>query len=133
MTPLITAIYSKFTSTPVNAFYTAMAGRMYHAEAPQDSTFPYAVVFSVSHEQDWNFSHSFEDVLVQFSIFTNESSASNIGTYWANLKSLYDDTALTITGYSKVHMVRTNSNLFRDTENNIWHYSVEYECILVAS
>jgi len=130
MTPLMTGLYSKFTADTDGNLYTALSGRLYHGEAPQGVTFPYAVMYAIDQQHDWSFSDDFEDVLVQFSIFTNESSASNIGTYWSYLKSLYDDTTLTISGYSKIHMVRTSSNLLRDTENNIWQYVTDYEVML---
>jgi len=130
MTPLLTGIYSLFTDTPANALHTALDGRLYHAEAPQDATFPYCVMSIVSHEHDWQFDEEMENVLVQFSIFTNESSASTIGTLWSNLCTLFDDADLTVTGYRLISMIREQSILLRDTENNIWHYAVDYECIL---
>lgn len=133
MTPLITGIYSKFTAAPANTFYTAMGGRLYHAEAPQGATFPYTVVFAVSSEHEWTFTDTMEEVLIQFSIFTNESSATNAGAHWAKLIALYDDASLTIAGYSRVSMIRGQSRLLRDTENNIWQYTIEYECFLEKS
>ena len=129
MTPLITGIYSKFVAAPANSLYTALSGRLYHAQAPQGATFPYGVVFTVSHEHDWTFTHTFEDVTVQFSLFTNESSASNIGTLWTYLTALYDDASITITGYSHLYMIRSSSRLIREPDKNIWHYSIDYDCL----
>lgn len=128
MTPLITGIYSKFIAAPANDFYTALSGRLYHAEAPQSTTFPYAVVFTVSHEHDWTFEDTFEDVLIQFSIFTQERSAANAGIFWGYLTTLYDDAVITISGYSQIYMIRDQSRLIRDEESNVWHYSVDYDC-----
>ena len=133
MTPLITGIYSKFVALPANNLYTALSGRLYHAEAPQSATFPYATVFTVSSEHDWTFTDTFEDVLIQFNIFTNERSAANAGTFWKYLIALYDDTPISITGYSQIDMIRGQSRLVRDEENNVWQYMVEYECTLEQS
>ena len=130
MTPIITGIYSKFTAEPANSLYTALGGRLYHAEAPQNATFPYAVVFIVSHEHDWVFDDEFEEALVQFSIFTNERSAVTAGTLWGYLKSLYDDATITVSGYTQISMIRGQSRLIRDETGNIWHYSVDYDVMV---
>ena len=133
MTPLAIGIYNYFKAAPANTFYTAMGGRMYFGEAPQGATFPYCVMSIISSEHDWTFDDEMESVLVQFSIFTNESSAVNIGLHWSKLKSLYDDASLTVSGYTQVSLLRGQSILLRETENNIWQYAVEYECLLEVS
>lgn len=126
MTPVITGIYTLFSTT--NDFNTAISGRLYHAEAPQNATFPYCVVSVISSEHDWTFSDTFEDVLIQFSIFTNESSAANIGTYWSKLIALFDSASLTVSGYSSIFMHRGQSRILREVDDNIWQYIVEYDC-----
>ena len=133
MTPLLTGIYTLFSALPHNTFYNAIGGRLYHANAPQEATFPYCVVESVSHEYDWNFTDTFESVLIQFSIFTEERSASNIGVHWNKLATLFDDAAVSVSGYNEISMIRQQSRLLRDIENNIWQYVVEYECFLEKS
>jgi hypothetical protein len=133
MKPLMTGIYSHFTADPANALYTAVSGRMYHHEAPQGATFPYVITLAVFEDHDWTFEEEIEEVSVQFSIYTNERSASTAGTICGNLKSLYDDADLTVSGYSTVHMIRSNSQLLRDAANNIWQYIVEYDCFLRAN
>jgi len=133
MTPLITGIYSKFIAAPANNLYTALGGRLYHAEAPQSVTYPYATVFVVSSEHDWTFTDTFEEVLVQFSIFTQERSAANAGTYWKYLIALYDDASISVTGYSQIDMIRGQSRLIRDEESNTWHYMTEYNSTLEQS
>ena len=126
MTPLIAGIFSLFSTT--NDFKTAISSRMYFEEAPQNVDFPYCVVSIISSEHNWTFSDTFEDVLVQFSIFTQDSSAVNIGTYWGYLISLFDSASLTVSGYSSIFMHRGQSRLMRETEDNIWQYVVEYDC-----
>lgn len=133
MTPLLTGIYTLFAAEPHNTFYTAIGGRMYHAEANQGATFPYCVVSTISHEHDWNFTDTFENVLVQFSIFTNESSASNIGAHWGKLIALFDDASITVSGYSQVNLYREQSRLLRDPGNNVWHYATDYEVVIQAN
>ena len=129
----MTALYTKFTALPVNDLYTALSGRLYHAEAPQGATFPFCVMYIINQMGDWSFTDTFEDVAVQFSIYTNESSASNIGAYWSYLTTLFDDVNLTIAGYSDIQVHRELSQLIRDTENNIWHYATQYRFYLQKS
>lgn len=105
---------------------------MYHGEAPQGATFPYVVQTAVSHEQDWTFSDSLEEALVQFSIYTNEEGATDLGTIWGYLTDLYDDASPSVSGYTSVSMIRGQSIPLRVPSDNVWQYAVEYDCILVV-
>jgi len=134
MKTLFTGIYSKFTALPANALYTALSGRLYFTEAPQDSTFPYCVFSMVSDVPDYYFGgEQFETYLVEFNIFDEDNSASDIGTLYENLKTLYDDCSITVVGYSNVIFEREHTNLFRDEENNVWQYNVQYYVMLEKS
>ena len=133
MTPLMTGIYTLFTALPANDLFTAVGGRMYDGEAPQGATYPYVVQTTVSHEQDWTFADSLENALVQFSIYTNEVGATNAGTFWGYLTTLYDDASPTVSGYSMISMIRAQSILVRDQISNVWQYSVDYDCEMVVA
>lgn len=123
MKALFTGIYNLFT-TGSPAIYTNLSGKLYLTEAPQNTTFPYMVYYLVSNDYDYQFVEDFEVFLIQFNIFDDNASASNIGTYFENLKTLYDWATPTVSGYSVVRMVREFAQLARD--DDVWQYSVQY-------
>jgi len=72
MNSLFTAIYNHFSATTGSGFYNDVSGRMYLNYAPQGATFPYCVYFSVSDDNDLDFSDEHEDFLTQFNIFSQK-------------------------------------------------------------
>jgi hypothetical protein len=140
MKALYTAIYTLFTATsggpPAvhNSFYTAIGGRLYFTEAPQAATFPYCVYSMISNTPEYFFNDElYEEFLIQFSLFDQDNSASDIGTNMGYLKSLFDDCSITVASYGHLLFERELSGMLRDADNNIWHYSVDYNVILEKS
>ena len=123
MEVLLKGIYSKKTGS---SFNTAIGGRLYLHEAPQQATFPYCVYYLITNTPDDTFTESGEEFTIQFNIFSNKNSASEVNTLYGYLKTLYEHTTLSITGYNHTHTWRNFATLIRDEENNIWQYSVEY-------
>lgn len=131
MNELFTAIYTKFT-TPASDLYTRIGGRLYLGEAPQKADYPHAVYFLVSSVPDWDFGAimNFDEAVIQFNLFSEKNSASEVNNMWADLMSLYDWCTLSPGGgYTSLYMRREFSNLFRDTEEGIWMYSVQYRIL----
>lgn len=128
MKELFAAIYTQFNAT--NDLKTALGGRMYPYEAPQNVTFPYCVYSMVSdmHEQDFSDDHEYIDV--QFSLFSEENSLEQVGTLYGYLKELFDNQTLTVSGYDHLTFTRGLSQLIKDVEMGTWHYVVEYEVLL---
>ena len=123
-----TGIYNLFTTGPPT-IYTNVGGRFYLTEAPQNTTFPYIVYYVEGNDYDYQFVEDFEDFIIQFNIFDDDvSSASNIGTYFENLKSLFDWSTPTIAGYTVVRFVRQFATLARDDE--VWQYTIQYQVLL---
>jgi len=141
MKVLFTGIYNLFNATPHNSFYNALSGGLYLYEAPQNTDYPYAVFFLVSGEHDRYFSGpDFEEPVIQFSLFSDSESASEVTDLFTYLTALYDDCSLTVTGYTSIIFERTIYRLFReplagdqDAKGGIWHYAVEYRGILQGS
>jgi len=127
MKTLFTGIYNLFiTGTP--AIYTNVGGRFYLTEAPQNTAFPYIVYYLANNDYDYQFVEDFEDFLIQFNIFDDKASASNISTYFENLKTLFDWSVPTVTGYTVSRFVREFAQLVRDDE--VWQYTVQYRVLL---
>lgn len=130
MNNLLTAIYGKLAGSTLT---TAIGGRMYLDQAPDKPTFPYVVFFIVSSVPEKTFTEDLSETLIQFSIYSASSSATEISAIYAALKTLYDECSLTITGSSLVWMKETN--LVTMTEDmttttgttTIKHWAVDFE------
>lgn len=134
MKALFTGIYSHFTAESGgahNTFYTNIGGRLYFTRAPQGATFPYAVFWMVSHSPEYYFNNElYEEFAIQFDLFDEDQSSSNIGTYVSNMQTLFDDAAVTVTGYGTLIFERELAHLLRHEDINIWQWAVEYTVLL---
>ena len=134
MKPLFEGIYTLFTADTEDDLYQAVSGRFYMGSAPQDATYPHIVYSLVSDMPDEHLSDSplIEDILLQFSLYSQKKSASEVADMFTYLKAMFDDCIVTVSGYSLIEFTRDQANLIRDEENNIWHYAVDYNVILTA-
>jgi len=127
---LTTALMTKFSGSALD---TALAGRLFKGRAPEGAAYPYAVYLIVSDVPEKTFTEDFEDVLIQFSLFSSASSSSEVEDLFTYLKALYDECAMTITGSTLVWMKRVNATLTVEDHTTpdgtveVWHYAVDYE------
>ena len=127
MNALLTAIFTRFSGSD---FSTDIGGRMYSRYAPQGTPFPYAVVSIPVDLGDWMFVERFDDLDVQFNLFSQSTSETEIGTMLTNLRSRYDDTTLSVTGYTHLYCQFERAVALSDAEENIRQYSVFYNILL---
>jgi hypothetical protein len=135
-----TALYSLFTATTGgvhNSFYTAVGGRLYDHEAPQGATYPYAVYLHVVGTQDDTFKDEHDDVLIQFSIFSDKIyDSTEVHDAMTALKALFDDATLTVTGGTVCLMYRQQDGLQREDvdtvsgSQRVWHFHCDYRIVL---
>ena len=125
---LLTGLYTKFNVA--NTFKTAVGGRMYTRYAPQNTSFPFAVVDIVSGIGEWDFSYDFDDIDIQFNLFSQSTSETEIGTLYSTLRALYDDCALTIAGYTHLFMQYDQYFSLANPDENIRQYTVQYNILL---
>ena len=132
MNELFQALYNKYNANTSHGAYTNMGGRFYLNKAPQNATFPYCVYFSVIDIAEVDFGEEKEDFTIQFNVFSQNNSASEAGTILGNMKSLFDDCSLTVTGWRHVYMQRVNvipnNDFAQDTP--IQGYSIEYDILI---
>ncbi len=107
MNNLLTSLMTRITTGP-SALYSDVGGRVYLDRAPQGAEFPYIVFFIVSDVPEKTFTEDYEDILIQFSLFSSSEGAAEITDMYADLKALFDECALTITGSTLVWMKRSN-------------------------
>lgn len=130
MNNLLTAIMTK---TSGSALSSGVSGRIFLDRAPDNTDFPYVVFFVVSSVPDWTFTNNYEDTLIQFSLFSASESAVEITTMLNDLKALFDDCSLAITGDTLVWFRRQNiTTTVEDITTtagtqSVKHYAVDYE------
>jgi hypothetical protein len=131
---LTTALYGKITGS---AFSTSIGGRLYKNRAPQNPTWPYAMYFVITDVPQDLFVERIEEVLVQFSIFSQASGTTEIEDAMTNLKALYDNCTLTITGNTFISMRRVGGGSLTDIPGDTttgtgqyYQYDVDYEVLM---
>ena len=129
MKVLFEALYALFSTD--NTFKTAMGSQFYLHEADQENaSYPYAVYSKPAGSPDWTFTEDQEDITIQISIFSEKNSATEALEAFEYCKSLFDDAALSVSGYSTILMQRGPDRLIRDPESNVWQVVVDYEILL---
>lgn len=130
MNNLLTAIYAKFAGS---ALSTAVGGRIFLDQAPDNCEFPYIVFFIVSANQEKTFTENMTNTLIQFSLFSASESAVEITGMYANLTALLDECSLTITGATLVWMREQNVTTMieditvADASQKVKHWAVDYD------
>ena len=128
MNVLLTGIYTLFNAS--NTFKTAVDSKMYTRYAPQGTTYPYAIFDIVTGIGDWNFTQEFDDIDVQFNLFSQSSSETEIGTLYSTLRALYDDCTLTVAGYTALFMQYDQYWSSMNVDEEIRQYTVQYNILL---
>lgn len=129
MKNLTKGIYGKLSGSALAAH---IGTRMYKGRAPEGATYPYIVYLTVSDNPNLTFAEDFEDVIIQFSIFSATSSSTEVEDIYTDLKALYDECTMTISGETLIWMVRQNANLMVEDHTvksgliQVWHYAVDY-------
>ena len=119
---LLTALKTK---TNGSALSSNVNGRIFLDEAKQGAELPYIVISIVSVVPEKTFTESFENILIQFSLFSDSESASEISTMYSNLNALFDECEFSVTGSALIWMKR--QNLVTTYEDGVRHWSVDYE------
>lgn len=131
MQVLLNGIYNKFTgSTGAGTLHAVLGGRLQFAEAQQGQTYPYGVYHMISNVPSATFDVEFEEYIIQFNLFDDNSSSTDINTAFTALETLYDDCTLDVIGYVNVYMKREMSNLTKESERGIWNYMAQYRVFI---
>ena len=125
------AIYTKSQLT--STFKTSIGGRFYWDKAPQTPTYPFVVAHLIVDDPSHTFSEHFEDVRIQFNIYSKSTSASECGTIYSYLKTLLENPTLTVTDYRCVKIDRLTGHSFWDEIKEQYIYVVDYNFLLEKS
>lgn len=131
------AIESKFAGSAIES---DAGGRVYFKSAP-DSEYPRVVFDRVSGVTDNAFAKTGESVLIQFDLFSIKSAGvTEIETMEIDLKSLFDDCILTLTGkilagFTRQNIVNMEEEVpaLSDGSTTIVHVAIDYEAVYQAT
>ena len=130
MKNLTTAIWGRLSGS---SFSTAIGGRMYKSQAPENTEFPYAVYRVVTNTPERTFSEDYENTTIQFSLFSIASGTTEIEGMFTNLKTLYDEQSFSITGSTLIWMRRATTvfnvedHITPNGTQRVWAYHVDFE------
>jgi len=123
MKALFEAIVNKFGGSDLD---TALSGRMYLYEAPEDAPMPFSVFMMESDISDYTFDDSHNEIGMLFFVNSKEGKAVEVCENLELLEALYDDCKLSVTGYRFVGMERSEVQLLHDPGED-WQYMVRYK------
>lgn len=111
---------------------------IYFMEAKPSAVYPYVVFSYPSQKHDLSFTQRFEEFLVQFDIFTDESSAEVYGEYYnllvgdENLQTGFDYAEFDVEGYDLLGFERINilQSKFFEENKSVVCITVTYKCLL---
>lgn len=117
-----------------SGFMTSIGNRFYDTEAPQGAAYPYCVYLIVTDIKDWQFVERFEDVSIQFSIFSSASSSGEAKDIYTNLVALFDEQYLNIGGMVQfLWMWRNITSIMKEDHTTptgtvgVWHIAVDFD------
>ena len=141
MTNLFTAIMTRFNAVDGdgnhNAFFNDVQGKLFREQAPEGTDYPYAVFFIVSSNPERTFTEYYQRTLLQISLFSllQNDVSGEIEKMYSDLKALFDEQPLTITGETLIWMRETNlTGMIDEVETpagtlGVRHWAVEFEIL----
>lgn len=123
---------SIMTKCSGSALSTAVGGRIFEGQAPEGTEFPYVVITIVDDAQADTFKDKLEDLQIQFSLFSISKGLTEITGMFTNLKALFDDAVLTITGNYHILISRQHLTTMYDDITTpegtvgLRHWAVDY-------
>ena len=132
MKNLTKAIYGQVAGS---SLYTDVSGRLFKGRAPDGTSYPYIVYFVVTDMPSKTFTEDYENVIIQFSLFSTASGTTEVEDMFTHLKTLYDEKPFTITGSTLVWMRRSNTSFLVEDHTTptgtqqVWHYAVDFEVL----
>ena len=109
---VVKAITTFMEANDSDVFYTGIAGRYYHKQAPQGVTSPYMVFSIYDGKPDYFLAvETMESFNCQFDIYHVDDVSSTVAGLQKKLKTLFDDATITVSGYKSLLCERVMSIL----------------------
>ncbi len=115
-----------------NDFNTAIAGEFYYVENPLDYDkvkYPYGVYQFVSGSVDRDTATKFDEIIMQVTIYDDNSSSSNVTALGNKFDALFDEceASLTLTNYIVLGVDQISEPREMKTLNGNWQWSKDYK------
>lgn len=124
-------IYAYVTGT--NDFDTAIDGEFFYIKNPKDSpTYPYGVYQFLPGESDADTGTDYEKVVVQITIYDDDSSSADLSTLGGKFDTLFDNCegSLALDDYYVHSVERISPPREIDTPLGNYQWSADYEIYL---
>lgn len=127
------AIKTKFDSdTTAGSAYTLTGGRFRYEMARQEDTLPYIVYTQIDTVHDWTCDDDIDIFRMQFSIWSDNASASEVCSIANALTILFDDATVSAAGWVQVYCWRDSARgPYKD--GDYWRYDIDYRLRYVES
>ena len=124
---LATAIKIRYDSGSGNALRALTSG-IYPDEAPQnvDRNTIYITYSFIGTPSDWTFETTFDNPLVQFSLWSNKATSLSVMEAGAVLITLYNDALLTVSGWTMVRADKVGERVLDDPDKG-YQFIVEMQ------
>lgn len=131
MKALFTGIYSKFTGDA--ELVAALTGGLHNIRAPEGTSYPYAVFSLVSRRPADTLNETLQEAAIQFSIFDDSDNSDDVCDLADDFETLYDEAALTVTGWTVHYCRKILSTMPPPDEEGIYQYVIRYEILMQKS
>ena len=123
---LTTAIRLKAAAD--STLWTAIGGRFWYAQGPPTTTMPCITYHIIGHIPTHAFSEgsSFENAVVQFSIFDKNRDITNITTIQGYLDDVFNRASLTYGTKTQIGCIRVRTGQPERLED-CWQWTTDYE------
>jgi len=126
MNVIFDSIFARFTGSALDDILTFL----FNSEADAKAVYPYGVVKLPSNIPGVGsgFGEDWEDFLITFTMYSDDTTMTVLGNAFEALKTLYDHYNLTPVGYKTITMERGPANIFR--EEGVWTYDITYRLLI---
>jgi hypothetical protein len=119
---ILEAIYSLFIATPHSDFFDGLGNRFYRTLAPSRSPLPYAV-YRASGSPRYSFDGQIQDANITIDIYA--ATAATCDELLGECLSVFQDCALSPTGYTNLTMHRVQAQMIKD--DAAWRWLVTFK------
>lgn len=127
--------FSQTTDAVHNDFFNDVGGRMYQFEAPDDAEYPYCVYKHISDYQIDTFTSDIDNIIIQFSVYSEKSSKQEILNTMTHLKDLFTDCGLTVSNGYVIYFYWVNDSIIIEEVNTpsgiqeISHFTCDFNTV----
>lgn len=131
MNDLFEAIFARFNATPVGDTLRILApGGMFHGRAPQTATYPLIELTMPGTSTEVTMDSDFDLVLVDYHCWDNQRSPLRVELLANEVKVVYADVKLTVTGFSNIRSDKISEVELEDPDGDGYQYVVTFQYTL---